>query len=156
MTPDTSVQPSWKIVPSNSDLRNQVLSDTLRAKTTQICECRQAALDLLPTPEKAAEGETLRPLDCGMLLFDEKIELTTDAGCFEEGDVRFCAEPHRLTLWGNCSGAKMGASPVQNSSHGLIFRYVNLAYEIEPAKVTIERNGRILTINLPRRLASQP
>lgn len=156
MTVGSHVEPLWKIVPACSDLRKEMLEDALRTKTMQIREQRAVKEQGMPALDKAAEAETLQPLDCGLLLSENEIELTTDAGCFQEGDIALCTEPHRLTLWGHrAAPANCPVSTDQtNNPHCLIFRFVNLPFEIDPSKVTTRRNGRVLTMNLPRRLAA--
>jgi hypothetical protein len=133
-----------------------MLGDVLRERALCIREERKSLADHLAAPYEAAEKEALRPLDCGMLLSDDNIELTTDAGLFCEGDIAFCAERRRLTLWGHCSdGHKDGATTSNDKDpHAVVFRYVNLPCDIEPGNVTTRRNGRVLTINMLRPMGS--
>ena len=137
---------AWNVVPIGTDLRNEMLDSALRDRAFRIQESRLQRQRQKPTPKQAASVETMRHLDCGMLLSEEEIELTTSVDCFREGDVAFCAEPRRLTLWGQRSGG-LGSDP-----HDLIFRFVNLPFEIEPENVRIKRNGQVLTIKMNRRL----
>ena len=139
-------EPAWNVVPIGTDLRNEMLDGALHERAIRIQESRLQRELQERTPTQGARVETLRHLDCGMLLSEDEIELTTNVDCFREGDVAFCAEPRRLTLWGQRSGG-LGSDP-----HDLIFRFVNLPFEIESENVRTKRNGRILTIKMNRRL----
>jgi hypothetical protein len=154
MATATEIRPVWKIVPASPELRNEMFQDAIRSKSIEIHLGRRMQSGLQPL-QVAAKTEILRPLDCGLLLSCDKIELTTDAGVFEEGDVGVCAEPTRVTLWGRRPAAeKIGPTLPGESlhAHGLEFRFVDLPFAIEPSQVTTKRNGRVLTMNLPRRL----
>jgi len=147
MTSFAHSEPAWNIVPIGTDLRNEMLEGALRERAIRIQESRLQRERQEPTPTQAAGVETLRHLDCGMLLSEDEIELTTNVDCFREGDVAFCVEPRRLTFWGLRSGG-LGSDP-----HDLIFRFANLPFEIEPESVRTKRNGRILTTRVNRRLS---
>jgi len=136
-------QAVWKVVPVGSDLRDKMLDEAMQECADRIQTSRLQTERQELTPKQAAQIETLLHLDCGMLLSEESIDLTTDVGCFREGDLAFCAEPRRLTLWGQSSSGS--ADP-----HSLIFRFVDLPFEIDPECVKTKRNGQVLTIKMMR------
>ncbi|MHB8485911.1 MAG: Hsp20/alpha crystallin family protein [Candidatus Acidiferrales bacterium] len=95
----------------------------------------------------------MAPLNCGHLLLDDKIRLSTDAAYFEKGDVEVCVEPRRLTICGTASRCSPLLTPESSSLQAhkdLIFRTLDLPVEIEASQATARFRGRFLEIDLPK------
>jgi len=95
----------------------------------------------------------LRPLTCGFLVLDDKIELNTDPALFDEGEIAVWVEPLRLTIRGKKRVDEPGDTLVRGGSGlngDLIFRSLDLPFEIDPFRATARFKGRALEIDLPK------
>ena len=107
---------------------------------------------------RQAESEIVRPLDCGFLVSDHRIELSTDAACFGEGEIEICVEPRHLTICGTeraCTPGAASKSADSRSADRSIIRSLELPLEIEPSGVSARFKGRMIEIELPRAFAKK-
>ncbi len=100
---------------------------------------------------RRAESQVVRPLDCGFLVSDHRIELSTDAACFGEGEVEICVEPRHLTICGTERTCLPGA--VSKFPDRPIIRTLELPIEIQPSQASAKFKGRTIEIDLPRAYA---
>jgi HSP20 family molecular chaperone IbpA len=121
--------------------RDRRVSDAVAQRALQSCEGHSFAPGHQTKAWENAKSEMLCPLDCGFLTLDDRIELTTDAMSFGEGEIEICAEPQRVTL---CGAAGTGAE------RHPIFRHLELPFPIDPSKVKARFKGGMLTIDLPK------
>ena len=134
------------------------IHDAIARRAFEICNSRGCEAGHQLEDWKRAKAEILRPLDCGFLVCDDKLDLSTDAACFEEGEIEIWAEPRRLTICGKEQICRRGAALEKvsaNRESDLIFRYLDLPFEINPAHVTARFRGRTLEIELPKAVATQ-
>ncbi len=157
MRPPSFIGQSWKgrhlkvtrFTPNDLDTK---IRDAIARRAFQISESRGFAPGHEMEDWRRAESEVVRPLNCGFLVSDNKIELTTDAACFDEGEIEVCAEPWRLVICGTDRACKPGKMPERNASHAgqdVIFRSLKLPHEVLPSQATARFKGRILEIDLP-------
>ena len=100
----------------------------------------------------------MRPLNCGFLISDDKIELNTDAACFADGEIAVCVEPRRLTICGKDGFCKSRETLEEGNSKlndYLVFRSLDLPVEVEPSQATAKFKGRTIEIDLPKACAIQ-
>ena len=155
-----SAERSWhgrhlKITLLNPIERDAKIHDAIAQRSFQICKKRNCAPGHQLEDWRRAESETLHLLNCGYLVLDDKIALSTDAACFEEGEIEICLEPRRLTICGRQRGRKQGVLTQKATSSlngNLIFRALDLPVQIEPSEVTARFKGRSLEIDLPKAL----
>lgn len=102
---------------------------------------------------RRAESETVRPLNCGYLVLDRGIDLTTDAACFGEGEIEICVEPRHLTIRGTESTCPPEA--VSTPSKRSMIRSLELPIEIEPSEASARFKGRMIEIELPKAYAKK-
>lgn len=148
------------VTPNKRDAR---IHDAIAKKAFRIWESRGFVLGHQLEDWRRAESETLRPLTCGFLVLDDKIELNTDPALFDEGEITVWVEPLRLTICGKERVCKPGDTLVKGGSGlngDLIFRFLDIPFEIEPFCATARFKGRALEIDLPkagamRKVASQ-
>lgn len=154
----SSSERSWhkrhlKITLSNPIERDARIRNAIAQRAFQICKNRNCAPGNQLEDLRRAESETLSSLNCGYIVADDKIGLSTDAACFEEGEIEICVEPRRLTICGGQLGCKTGdvTEKVASSVNGnLIFRTFDLPIQIEPSQVTARFKSRTLEIELPK------
>lgn len=163
MRRETSTERSWNgrkltIAVVSPDEQSKRIRDAIALRAFQTCESRGCGPGHQGEDWRRAESEILAPLNCGHLVLDDRIWLSTDAACFEKGDVEICVEPRRLTICGTTRGCK----PPQTAENGgsgshkdFIFRTLELPVEIEPSQVTARFRGRFLEVDLPRAQAVQ-
>ena len=147
-----------KITPVKSDERRRRVRNAIAKRAFQICESRGSKLGHQLEDWRSAESEILRPLNCGYLMLDDKIELNTDAACYEPGEIEICVEPQRLTICGNERVCKPSEKQVKGDSPlngNPIFRSLDLPFEIEPSQVKARFKGRTIEIDLPKAHAMQ-
>lgn len=133
--------------------RDTKIRDAIARRAFQISESRGRELGHQLEDWRRAESETVRPLNCGYLISDGKIELNTDAACFADGEIAVCVEPRRLTICGRKAFCKSSETLDEGNSkfNGyLIFRSLDLPVEIEPSQVTATFKGRTIEIDLPK------
>ena len=154
----SSSERSWhgrylKITPLKPVERDARIHDAIAQRAFQICEKRNCVPGHQLEDWRRAESETLRPLSCGYIVLDDKIGLSTDAACFDEGEIEICVEPRRVTICGGqraCKTGDMNEKAVSSLNGNLIFRTLDLPMQIEPSQVTARFKGRTLEIDLPK------
>lgn len=158
MTRTSSSERSWhgkhlKITLLKLVERDARIHDAIAQRSFQICKNRNCTPGHQLEDWRRAESETLRPLNCGYIVLDDKIGLSTDAACFEEGEIEICVEPRRLTICGGqrvCKPGDMGEKVVSSLNGSVIFHTLDLPVQIEPSQVTARFKGRTLEIDLPK------
>jgi len=105
---------------------------------------------------RRAESEVLKPLDCGFLVSNDKIRLSADISCFEEGEIEICVEPRTLAICGK-ERVRVGATNAspEKKSEALTFRTRSLPVDIDPRQVTARIKGSCLEVDLPKARATQ-
>jgi HSP20 family molecular chaperone IbpA len=142
-----------KITRVTPDERAGIIRDAVAKKVFQNFESRGTEPGHELKDWRQAESEILRPLNCGFLLLDHSIELSTDAASFGEGEIEICVEPRHLTI---CGKERTGTpKPVPESANLLTIRSLELPIEIEPSEVTAGFKGRMIEIDLPKAYARQ-
>jgi hypothetical protein len=104
---------------------------------------------------RQAESEVVRPMDCGLIVQDDRVCLTTDVSCFGPGTLEIWVEAHRITLCGTSTSPKLhrAAGPASaNGPRDWIFRTHELSAEVVPAEVTVRFNGPAMHVYLRRAL----
>ena len=158
MRSPSSAEQSWsgrhlKITAVTPSEQLKRMRDVIARRALQICENRRYEPGHQLEDWRRAESETVRPLNCGYMVLDDKIGLSTDAACFEEGEIEICVEPRRLTICGRKRGCEPGDMAEKGTSSlngSLIFRALDLPLETEPSQVTARFKGRTLEIDLPK------
>lgn len=156
----SSTERSWrgrylKITSVAPIQQRKKIHDAIARRAFEICNSRGGKAGHQLEDWKCAEAEILRPLDCGFLVCDDKLDLSTDAASFEEGEIEIWAEPRRLTICGKKHICTRGAALEKvsaNRESDLIFRYLDLPFEIDPAQATARFRGRTLEIECPKPL----
>jgi HSP20 family molecular chaperone IbpA len=142
-----------KITRVTPDERAGIVRDAIAKKVSQNRESLGFEPDRELKDWRQAESEIVRPLNCGFLVLDHSIELTTDAACFDEGEIEICVEPRHLMI---CGKARTGTPEiVSKSAECSIIRSLELPIEIEPSVVTAGFKGRTIEIQLPKAYAKQ-
>ncbi|HUK53026.1 MAG TPA: hypothetical protein VL099_07030 [Candidatus Binatia bacterium] len=103
-----------------------------------------------------AEADVLQPMDCGTIVQDHRVCLTTNLSCFGPGTLELWVEPHRVTVCGPAASAKLdrtGEKSSQITRKDWIFRSHELSAEVDPAAVTVRFNGPAMHILLQRAVA---
>ena len=152
MTPDTRFSNRRRVhiaAVTPMEQRKRV-HDIVARRAFQICQSRggpgNASEDW-----RRAESEICRPLTCGFLVLDDRIQLTTNLRRFTNTEIEICVEPRRLTICGiepatktQCGNGSSRRIPIA------ICRSVDLPEEIDPSLVTAKFKGGSLEIDLPR------
>jgi len=146
-----------KIVSVNPGEQRKRMRDAIARKAYEICECRNFDPGHELEDWQRAESAILLPLNCGFLMLDDKLALSTDAKPFEKTEIEIRVEPKRLTI---CSEEprRANAKPATDalrSNRNLTFHFVNLPIEIDPSRVTARFKGRALEIDLPKAQSAQ-
>jgi len=132
--------------------RDRILHDTIARRAFQICENRRCGPGHQVEHWSRAESELLLPLNCGLLLSDVKIELTTDASPYDGNEIAICAQPRRLMIYGIERSTKLSGNAMSTAltvaEPRLIFRFVDLPIEIEPSQVSARLKYPVLEITL--------
>ncbi len=142
-----------KIASVTPSQQRKRIHDAIAQRAFHISESRRCEPEHQLEDWQRAESEILRPLNCGFLMLDDKIGLSTDATCFEEGEIEIYVEPRRLTICGKERVCKPGATPEKGVSRlksNLVFHFLDLPLEIKPSQVTARFKGRTLEIDLPK------
>lgn len=158
MRPPSSTQRSWNgrrltITSLKPIERDGRIRDAIAKRAFQICESRGGSSGHQLEDWRRADSEILRPLNCGYLVADDKIELSTDAASFGEGEIEICVQPRRLMICEKEQICKPGGPREKIGSsmnRDLVFWYLDLPLEIEPSEVTAKFRGRTLEIDLPK------
>lgn len=100
-----------------------------------------------------AEAEVVGPLTCGSLEQTNRVCLTADTSCFDDGPIELWLEPRRLTLCGfdpNCKPFPAPPGQPARPRGDWIFRVHELAVEVDPGGVIARFNGPALDIYLAK------
>src|SRR5579863_598278 len=105
MKAPTFTMRSWngrhlKIRQVSSEDRAAIIRDAVARRVAQNCESSGCEPGHELKDWRQAESEILRPLNCGCLILDRSIELSTDAAGFGDGEIEICIEPRHLTICG--------------------------------------------------------
>jgi HSP20 family protein len=157
MRPPSSIERSWKgrhlkvthFTPNGLDAN---IRDAIARRAFEISESRGFVPGHEMEDWRRAESEVVRPLNCGFLVSDNQIELTTDPACFDEGEIKVCVEPRRLVICGTERACQPGKMPERNASHtgkDVIFRSLKLPHEVLPSQASARFKGGVLQIDLP-------
>jgi len=152
MTPHSFTAKSWngrhlkirRVTPEEraTIIRDAVAKEVLQNRESRGCEPGHELKDW-----RQAESEILRPLNCGFLVLDNSVELSTDGANFGEGEIEICVEPWHLMI---CGMERTGTQEaISNSAGRSIIRSLELPIEIEPAEVSAGFKGRMIVIDLP-------
>jgi HSP20 family molecular chaperone IbpA len=144
---------SVKIIFDNSANRVKAIHDAVAGRAYRIFESRNFAPGHDWEDWLLAESQIVRPLQCGLLELDGRISLTTDASCFERGEITAYVEPRSLTLAGIAGPCKEPRKPeaAKTDLRGeLIFRAMDLPHEVNPFGVKAKFNGCMLELSLPK------
>jgi len=155
---EPSAERSWngrnlRIAAVSSGGQSKRIRDAIALRAFQICKSRGCGSGRQVEDWRRAESEILAPLNCGHLVLEGKVWLSTDAACFEKGDIEICVEPRRLTICGtprdyrpSQPSEKCGSGPCKD----IVFHALDLPVEIEPSQATARFRGRFLEIDLPK------
>jgi len=163
MRQETSTERSWngrifQITAVSASEQSKRIHDAISLRAFQICERRGCGAGRGREDWRRAESEILAPLNCGHVIQDDKIQLSTDAACFEKGEIEICVEPRRLTLCGTPAKCTPLLTPENSGSQArkdFIFRTLELPVAIEPSQATAKFKGRFLEIDLPKARATR-
>jgi hypothetical protein len=127
------------------------IHDAVAWRAYQLYEAEGCAAGHDAEDWERAQVEVVRPLDCGVIVQDDRVCLTTDVSCFEEGPIDIWVEPHRLTLGGLDPSRKPlpglpGAPPRPRMEWTFVVH--DFAVEVDPAEVKARFNGPVLYITL--------
>jgi hypothetical protein len=138
--------------------RAAIIRDAVARRVAQNCETAGCEPNHELKDWRQAESEILRPLNCGFLVSDRGIELSTDASCFGEGEIEICLEPRHLTIFGmelnNTPEAVTESADFMPAGHAII-RTLELPFEIDPSEVSAKFKRRMIEIELPKAFAMQ-
>ncbi|HEV2523180.1 MAG TPA: DUF2934 domain-containing protein [Candidatus Acidoferrales bacterium] len=146
-----------KVASVTPEERKRIVRETIASRAFQLSEARGFEPGHGLDDWRRAEAEILGSLNCGCLVLDRSLELSTDAACFAEGTIEIYVEPRRLTICGK--GRECAADPgsVQTGakiSSVSIVRNVDLPFEIDPSRVSATFKGRMIQIELPKACAT--
>jgi hypothetical protein len=100
-----------------------------------------------------AYAETVRSLDCGVLVQDNRVCLIADASMFDVGPLEIYVEPRRITLCGfGRSTRPIPAPPGQPARprRDWVFRVHDFDVDVDPRAVVARFNGPVLNVYLGR------
>ena len=151
MRPPSSAEQSWdgrhlkisRLGPKELDTR---IHEAIARRAFQIGESRKFAPGHQTEDWQSAESELLRPLNCGFLVSDDKIEVNSDAACFEKGEIEICVEPRRVAICGMERVCKPGKLAKKSE---LIFHSLELPVDIMPSLAAARFKKRSLELKLP-------
>jgi HSP20 family protein len=163
MGPPLFTARSWngrhlKMTPVKTAERERIVQEAIAKRAFRISERRGFESGHELEDWRRAESEILRPLNCGFLILDRKIELSADGACFDKGEIEIFVEPRRVTICGNESVCPPEAAPRQadeKSGDRWIIRSLELPFDIEPSKAAAKFNGRLIEMDLPKAGANQ-
>jgi HSP20 family molecular chaperone IbpA len=131
--------------------RATIVRDAIAIRVFQNSESRGSEPGHELKDWREAESEILRPLNCGLLVLDNKVEICVDAACFGEGEIQICVEPRHLMI---CGKDRAKAPEIASrSAHRAVIRTLELPLEIDPSFVTAGFRGRTIEIDLPKACA---
>ena len=107
-----------------------------------------------------AYAETIRSLNCGVIVQDERVCLTADASLFDVGPLEIYVEPRRITLCGFARARQpQPSSPgaaQDRSRRDWVFRVHDFDVDVDPRVVVARFNGPVLDVYLGRALSRAP
>jgi len=145
--------PLLRITSVNPHEQRKMVFDAIAERAYQIYESRNHEPGHELDDWRRAESEIVRPLNCGFLILDQMIALSTDTASLEGREIEICVEPRHLTICGNPRAGRPIVPPERGASTSKgnpIFYVLDLPVEIEPSRVTASLNGRRLDIDLPK------
>jgi HSP20 family molecular chaperone IbpA len=131
----------------------KAMHDAVAHRAYRIFESRGFAPGHEREDWQLAESEIVRPLPCGCLDLDGRMTLTTDASCFERGEITAYIEPHCLTLSGKacpCRERRKEQTDKADLRGEVVFRTLELPVEVDPSGVRTRFNGCMLELSLPK------
>ncbi|HSZ19623.1 MAG TPA: DUF2934 domain-containing protein [Candidatus Acidoferrum sp.] len=138
--------------------RAAMIRDAVARRVAQNCETRGCEPGHELKDWRQAESEILRTLNCGFLVSDQSIELSTDAATFGVGEIEICLEPRHLTISGmDCNSTPETVTEPAGfmpDGHSII-RTLELPFEIDPSEVSARFKGRMIEIELPKAYPTQ-
>jgi HSP20 family molecular chaperone IbpA len=144
---------SVKIVSDYPADRVKAIHDAVAHRAYHIFESRGFAPGHDSEDWLLAESEIVRPLQYGLLELDGRMTLTTDASCFEWGEIIAYIEPRCVTLSGKagpCKEHRKEQTAESDLSGELVFRALDLPVEVDPSGVQARFNGCMLELSLPK------
>jgi len=103
-----------------------------------------------------AYAETVRSLDCGVLVQDRRVCLTADASMFDVGPLEIYIEPRRITLCGFGRSIRPLPTPPGEPARprrDWVFRVHDFDVDVDPRAVVARFNGPVLNVYLGRVVA---
>ena len=100
-----------------------------------------------------AEAKVVRPMDCGVLVEDNRVCLTVDPSLFDDGPIELYVEPRRITLCGyDPSRRPLPTAPGEppRVRRDWIFRVHDFDVDVDPSAVTARFNGPVLNVYLAK------
>ena len=100
-----------------------------------------------------AESELLSPVSVSLSESTDKISVRAGVAGFDETELEFSIEPHRITIVGNKEAREMKAEArtiKQTASHPhQILEVIHLASEVMPERAVVELQAGVLKFELP-------
>jgi len=100
-----------------------------------------------------AYSEAVCPLDCGVIVQNQRVCLTADASLFDDGPFEIYVEPRRVTLCGFDRNRRPIPQPPGETARprrDWIFRVHDFDVDVDPREVTARFNGPVLNIYLAK------
>ncbi|HYL09560.1 MAG TPA: DUF2934 domain-containing protein [Candidatus Acidoferrales bacterium] len=152
-TSQTKTARSVKIVWDHPADRVKAMHDAVAHRAYRISESRGFASGHEREDWQLAESEIVHPLQCGCLDLDGRMTVTTDASCFERGEITAYIEPRCVTLSGKacpCRERRKEQTAKADLRGEVVFRTKNLPFEVDPSGVRTRFNGCMLELSLPK------
>jgi HSP20 family molecular chaperone IbpA len=147
-----------RIFTASEPLLTKAIADSIAFRTNQIQRADRRDPNRQLNDFLAARSEIYRRLNGGILSSEDRIDLVTDASCFDKEEaIKIYVEPRRVTVSGKASAPKRGAGPEQKGlelAGNMIFRFLDLGEEIIPSEAQARFNGCVLEMILPKTHAS--
>jgi Protein of unknown function (DUF2934) len=147
-----------RIMPPASDALKKKMNDAVAWRAFELYESHGWAAGHDRENWLQAEADVVRPLDCGTIVQDHRVCLTTNISCFAPGTLELWIEPHRITLCGPNPSRRLertGPAAAGSGLRNLLFLTHELDSKVEPAEVTVRFNGPAMHIYV-RRAALKP
>jgi Protein of unknown function (DUF2934) len=142
-----------RVMPPAADALNKRMHDAVAWRAFHLYEARGCASGHEAEDWREAEADVVRPLECGTIVEEDTVCVTTDASCFGPGSLEVWVEPHRITLCGPCAAQKLerpAEAAIRIGQRNWIFRTHELTAELDPAEVIVKFNGPAMHIYISR------
>lgn len=142
-----------KVASATPEERKRIVRKIIATRAFQLSEAHGFEPGHALEDWRRAEAETQGPLNCGCLVLDRSLELSTDAACFGEGTIEIYVEPRRLTVCGKareCAADPGSVRAGAKTSSVSIIRKVDLPFEIDPSGISATFKGRMIQMELPK------